>query len=94
MKINAQIKEELKKYLKEREQKEKEKVFIVSASKLTPEEKDLLFQKLPTLKKAEIIEHIDTDLIAGVIVKQGSRMHDFSLASMIRNLQHMTHEQA
>jgi len=93
MKINAQIKEELKKFLKEREKKEKEKVWVISAQKLSTEEKDTLVKKIPSLKKADLAEQIDSNLIAGVIIKQGSRMLDFSLAGMIRDLQNMTHEQ-
>jgi len=86
MKIDPQLKEELKKYIIEREYKLKRKVTITSAYALTEKEMDILKTNLPVLKEAVVDNLIDRDLVAGVVIRFGTKMIDLSLKGELQSL--------
>lgn len=86
MKIDPNIKEDLKKYLKEREKKQAKKILITSAYPLSRDEKNSLFRKIPSIEKAELEEIVDPTIVAGFIIRQDSKVLDYSLLGMIKQL--------
>lgn len=94
MKINPNLKEELKKYLKEKIQKESEKVVITSPYKLSQEEKDIIISKFPELREVEIEERLDPSLLAGITIKRGSKILDLSLSAKVNGLEQQLYESA
>lgn len=92
MKIHGYIKENLKKRLIEDLEKEKGKIVVYSAYVLSEEEKNLLYAKIPKLKGAYIEFVTDKSLIAGVIIKIGSKIIDLSLIGQLNNLVQIAYE--
>ena len=91
MKLDPKLKDDIKRFLKERIKKDSEKVTLISSIKLNDEEKDLLFKKIPDLSKREIEEQIDPGILAGVVVKSGSKIFDASLLGQLNNLKRITY---
>ncbi|MFA9288429.1 MAG: F0F1 ATP synthase subunit delta [Weeksellaceae bacterium] len=93
MKIDPELKQDLRKYLKSRMDAEQQaQVTIVAPHKLSKEDVKSLQQKFPMLAKAEITQEIDTALIAGVVIRFGSRMIDLSLQSQLQKLEKTLYE--
>lgn len=92
MKIHGYIKENLKKRLIEDLEKEKGKIVVYSALLLSDDEKNLLYAKIPQLKGAYIEFVTDRSLIAGVIIKIGSKIIDLSLKGQLNNLAQIDYE--
>jgi len=94
MKIKARLKEEVKKYLIDKIRKEQENITIISSQQLMQEELDSLVNQYSFLKGKEITNTVDKDILAGVIIMQGSRVLDLSLKSMLKNLEQVVYEVA
>ncbi len=94
MKIKARLKEEVKKYLIDKIRKEQENITIISSQQLMQEELDSLVNQYSFLKGKEITNTVDKDILAGVIIMQGSRVLDLSLKSMLKNLEQVVYEAA
>jgi len=92
MKINPYIKENLKKYLDELLKNEKDKITLVSAYALNNNELSSLFQYVPRLKNSEINFEINRKVIAGVVIKIGSKVIDLSLQGKLNNLKNYIYE--
>ena len=92
MKIQGYIKENLKKRLMEDLEKERGKIVIHSGYGLSDAEKNLLYEKFPQLKGAYIEFVVNKSLIAGVIIKIGSKVIDLSLKGQLKNLQQSIYE--
>lgn len=67
-------------------------VEVISAYELTDSEKKSLIEKLPMLKDAKITYLKDPSVLAGVIIKFGSKMIDLSLQNELTNLKHFIYE--
>lgn len=89
MKIDAQLKEELKKYVLERQNKSQNKVIILSSYKLGNDDLELLKKNMNFLVKSEIINVVDQSLLAGVVIKFGTKIIDLSLRAELQNLEHI-----
>ena len=92
MKIHGYIKENLKKRLIEDLEKEKGRIIVYSAYVLSEDEKNLLYTKIPQLKGAYIEFVTNISLIAGVIIKIGSKVIDLSLRGQLNNLAQIAYE--
>ena len=92
MKINKIIKENLKKYLDQLIKNDKEKVTLISAAPLRDTELELLFNYIPRLKNATLNYAIDKNIIAGVVIKIGSKVIDLSLSGKLNNLKNLIYE--
>lgn len=92
MRINLTIKENLKKYLDELLKNDKERITLVSAYPLKNEELFTLYQYVPRLKDAQIDFSIDKNIIAGVVIKIGSKVIDLSLNGQLRKLRNHIYE--
>jgi F0F1-type ATP synthase delta subunit len=67
-------------------------VEVISAHDMSDSEKKSLIEKLPMLKDAQITYSKDTSILAGVIIKFGSKMIDLSLQNELTNLKHFIYE--
>ena len=92
MKIDPNLKEDLKQYIQKKNDHQKSIVTVVSSYTLSNEELNSLKNNIPVLKDAEIHQEIDTDIMAGVIIKFGSKMIDLSLKSELQKLQQKIYE--
>lgn len=92
MKIDPNLKEDLKQYIQNKIAHQKSIVTVVSSYTLSNEEINSLKNNIPVLKDAEIHQEIDTDIMAGVIIKFGSKMIDLSLKSELQKLQQKIYE--
>ncbi len=85
MKIDPKIKKDLEARLKEDLAKKKKQVVLISAYKLDKKELAEVTAKIPALKKADVSLEVDPSIIAGYIVKVGSRVLDLSLSGQLQN---------
>lgn len=92
MKINPKLKNELKNFLLDKIQKEQNLVFVLSADSLNNEEKKALEKKFSDLNWKEAVYKIDKSIIAGVIVKVGSKTIDLSLSGSLSKLSNTLYE--
>ncbi|MCX7996783.1 MAG: F0F1 ATP synthase subunit delta [Patescibacteria group bacterium] len=91
MKLDPRIKQELRKaYAGIREHGGM--VEIISAYALSDQEKQKLETQFKFLKGAQVSYQTDPDLLAGVVIKYGSKMIDLSLRNELLNLKHFVYE--
>ncbi len=92
MKINPNLKEDLRKYLFDKIKKDKSTVTVISSYVLKEEEKKLLQSKLTSFDWSMVKYVVDPKVIAGVIIKVGSKVIDLSLNASLQSLQHTIYE--
>lgn len=92
MKINLKLKGELKDFLMEKIQKEQNRVAVYSADSLDIDEKKALENKFTDLNWKEAVYEIDKSIIAGIIIKIGSRTVDLSLSGSLSKLSNTLYE--
>ena len=96
MKIDSALKQDLKNYIRDRLLNKGGKAFVTVAApyELKHEELEMLKKKISMLNDAHITVEVDPTILAGVIVKYGSRMIDLSLRSELQKLAHTLYETA
>ncbi len=92
MKIKARLKENLKKYLIDKIRQEQENITITSATELSKEELTSLIKQFDFLKGKPITNIVDNNILAGVIISQGSRVLNLSLRFLLKNLEQSVYE--
>ena len=93
MKINPKLKDDLKSFLMEKIQKEQNRVLVISAVELSAEEKKVLSgNKFTDLNWKEAVYEIDRSIIAGIIIKVGSKTIDLSLSGSLSKLSNTLYE--
>ena len=92
MKINPRLKDDLKSFLMEKIQKEQNRVAVYSADSLNIDEKKALENKFTDLNWKEAVYEIDKSIIAGIIIKVGSRTVDLSLLGSLSKLSNTLYE--
>ena len=92
MKINPKIKDGLKDFLMEKIQKEQGLVTVFSADSLDDDEKKSLEKKFRDINWNEAEYEIDKSVIAGIIIKAGSKTVDLSLSGMLSKLSNTLYE--
>lgn len=92
MKINPKLKDELKNFLMEKIQKEQNSVAVYSADSLSIDEKKALEKKFTDLNWKEAVYKIDKSIIAGIIIKVGSKTIDLSLSGSLSKLSNTLYE--
>lgn len=92
MKINPQLKEELKKRLQGFVQAEKERVTVYSVYPLAEGEMGSLLGASCELKGREYSNVIDTSLIGGVVIRFGSKIIDLSIKHLLQTFKNSIHE--
>ncbi|MBP6044774.1 MAG: F0F1 ATP synthase subunit delta [Microgenomates group bacterium] len=92
MKISSLMKEELKKHFLAKLKQRNDEVTIVSAYPLSSSEIEGIKKIVPDLKLSKINNEVDEKLIAGYIIRKGSKMIDLSLQQRLAKLQQLSHE--
>ena len=92
MKINPKLKDDLKSFLMEKIQKEQNRVLVISAVELSADEKKALENKFTDLNWKEAVYEIDRSIIAGIIIKVGSKTIDLSLSGSLSKLSNTLYE--
>lgn len=92
MKIKPKLKEDLKKYLRQKQQEEENKVTIRSPYRLTEDDLRNIVELFPELKGKSVTQVIDDSIIAGLIIQHGSKVRDLSLKSRLMNLEQRINE--
>ena len=92
MKIKPRLKEELKKFMLAKEEEEENRVVISSAYKLSEKEIKAISSLFPELKGKKVEQRLDESLIAGVVIRHGSKVRDLSLRQQLTNLEQRIHE--
>lgn len=91
---DKKIKEESVKYLSKQFEETKKRVVIVSPYKLDIQEIHQIFDTLPFVKINEdkYENLVDQDILAGVIIKYGTKLIDLSVKSKLNNLRRKLYE--
>ena len=91
MNIDQQIRNELKKAY-DHIRKGGGLVEVITPYKLHEAEERELKDKFPFMKDAIVTFSVDASILAGVIIKYGTKMIDLSLKSELTNLTHRLYE--
>ena len=93
MKINPKLKKDLRSFLLDNIHKEQNRVQVFSADVLGVDEKKVLSgKKFPDLNWKDAEYHIDKSVIAGVVIKVGSKTIDLSLMGSLSKLSNTLYE--
>ena len=92
MKIKPRLKEELKKFMLSKEEEEENRVVITSAYKLSEKEIKDISSLFPELAGKKVEQILDESLIAGVVIRHGSKVRDLSVRQKLINLEQRIHE--
>ena len=92
MKINPKLKKDLKSFLLENIQEEQNRVLVMSADVLGSEERQVLGRKFSDLNWSQVDYRVDRSIIAGIIIKVGSKIIDLSLMGSLSKLSNTLYE--
>jgi F0F1-type ATP synthase delta subunit len=92
MKINPKLKKDLKSFLLNNIQKEQNRALVISADNLSLDQKKILQQKFSDLNWNEAIYKTDKSVIAGIVIKVGSKIIDLSLTGLLSKLSNTLYE--
>lgn len=88
MKIDPYIKNKLKRIFSETLTQSKEVITFISSRQLSSDQIELLLKSIVTKgEKPEVVFKTDPELLAGVVIKKGSRTIDLSLRGRLEQLQ-------
>lgn len=86
MKLSKEIKEELRGFLKKRDLQHEIKAQIIAPYQLSESEVHSIQSKIPIMKGLSTEVIVDGTLLAGFVVRVGSKMMDYSLRSKVNSL--------
>jgi F0F1-type ATP synthase delta subunit len=92
MRINPKLKKDLKSFLLENIQKDQNRIFVLSANVLEVDTKRVLEKKFSDLNWRQAVFQTDRSIIAGVIIKVGSKTIDLSLMGALSKLSNTLYE--
>ena len=92
MKIKPRLKEELRKYLLFKLSEDSKNVTIISSHNLSDEQIQNIKIKFPSIQNKKISVEINENLMAGFIIKEGSKITDLSLKSSINKIKKNIYE--
>lgn len=92
MKINPKLKNDLKRFLMDKIHEEQSIVTVYSANLLSNEDKKNLTGEFKELDWEKARFEIDKSIIAGVVIKIGSRTIDLSLSGSLLKLSNTLYE--
>jgi len=86
MKIDKAIKEDLKKVFQRELAERKKRVVLFSPYKLSRVEMNNLKTVFPQIKNCLLTNQVDKSLLAGFIIKQGTKVIDLSVKSKLNKI--------
>lgn len=86
MKLPKQVKAELQSYLKDRLSAREVRTQIVAPYELSQAEIEQIRSKVTMIGNSKVEVVVDETILAGVVVKQGSKLIDYSLKSKVESL--------
>lgn len=86
MKLSKQVKDGLRSYLKSHIDSHVSKVQIIAPYELSMEEITLIKSKIPSIAKRDVEVVTDSTILAGFMIKDGSRLMDYSLKTKLQSL--------
>lgn len=92
MKIDQQIKRELKEFVTQKINQSKQKVKIISPYLLSSDELTGLRNQFSILRTAEIVNICDPSLLAGIVISFGTKVIDLSLKGELTNLKQLIYD--
>lgn len=87
MKISPGVKNDLKRYLIRTLRERDEEVTVLSACKLDKTDMESVYKMLKGVDKSAVHVEVDASLLAGIVIKKGSKVIDLSLKSQLEQLQ-------
>lgn len=92
MRVKPRLKEEVKKFLRQKQEEEENKVIITTPYRLNEQDLKQVLDSFPDLKEKRAEQIIDDSLIAGIVIKHGSKITDLSLKQYLTNLEQRINE--
>lgn len=92
MRIKPRLKEDLKKFLLFKLEEEAKIVTLISSHKLTIEQIEEIKQVFPRIKNKQLKQEVNETLMAGFIIKEGSKITDLSLKSNLNKIKKNIYE--
>lgn len=86
MKLSKQVKDDLRSYLKSHIDSHVSKVQIIAPYELSMEEIAVIKLKIPSIAKRDVEVVTDSTILAGFMIKDGSRLMDYSLKTKLQSL--------
>jgi len=86
MKLSKQIKEELRLYLKDRLSEREVRTQIFAPYELSQAEVEDIKLRVSIIRNSDVDVIVDKSILAGIIIKHGSKLIDYSLKSKLDNL--------
>jgi len=86
MKIKPKLKKELKKYLLQKIKEESQRAVLITSNKLDAEELQQIKEKFPTIRQKKLSLIVDDELLGGFVLKEGSKITDFSLKTKLNQI--------
>ncbi len=92
MAINVKIKEELEDYLQNKAGKKRNRALIKTAYRLSEQEIESIKRAIPALKDFELDNEVDDSLLAGFVIKFGTKVIDLSLSGKLKSFKKLMYE--
>ncbi|MEI6532623.1 MAG: F0F1 ATP synthase subunit delta [Candidatus Roizmanbacteria bacterium] len=92
MKLNTQLKKELKELAIARLKGEKHVIHVISPYVLTPSELVHLENTYQFMAGHEIVQEVRSEMLAGIIIQVGSQVIDLSLDTQLHQLEKFVYE--
>jgi F0F1-type ATP synthase delta subunit len=86
MKIDPSIKQELRAFLNKKIAEEENAVTVVSSDTLDETSIKMIEEVVPEMRNAHVRFEVDSSLMAGIIIRRGSRQIDLSLKGTLEQL--------
>jgi F0F1-type ATP synthase delta subunit len=86
MKIDPAIKDDLRKFLNKKIAEEENAVTVISADPLDESSVKMIEEVVPEMRSAHMRFEVDPSIMAGVIIRRGSRQIDLSLKGTLEQL--------
>lgn len=92
MRINPKLKGELKKYLLDKMRTDRQQIVVYSSVELSSADVQMLESKFSNISFQNAQYRVDESLLAGVVIKFGSKIIDCSVKGRLSNLKHILYE--
>lgn len=94
MKLKPEMKEDIRKFIRERLEEKQKEITITAPYSLSQEDVREIIGYYPELESKKIRTIVNKKLMAGLIIAQGTKVLDLSLVEKIKNLRKIVNETA